>query len=149
MRLIKLSGVPHPESDGGKSMPIYVDADRIVYIERSTAFMGNLAKRNAYNDNMSSFYDEVCRIEGALKQLQLQAMEIGIDNQVAARQWGEVSTAAGELRAAYSLTNSVKGPWEHPGVPCTTIGLALISDNGQQLSRLHVMESPDQIVGML
>lgn len=76
-------------------------------------------------------------------------MKIDTENQVAMRNWQRIAEAAADIKVAYNLANSIKGPWEHPPFPCTTIGLALINDNGQQLSRLHVQETPEQVVEII
>ncbi len=98
---------------------------------------------------MSSLYDEMERIEGQVRGIQNLAVKLGEENRVGEQQWHLILNAANDLKVAYNLLNTVKPPFERPPIACSTIGLALISDNGQQLSRVHVLETPEQIVAKL
>lgn len=149
MNLIKLTGLPHPEMNGGKSGTIYVDANRIVYLETSAAFQANNRQRQRSNEAVSCLFDEIQRVERALRETQVSAVNIENPEPAAMKNWNVVAAAARDLKDAYDLIHAVRGSLEYPPVVCTTIGLALINDNGQQLSRLHVMETTDQIAALI
>lgn len=146
MRLIQLTSVPNPDIDAGKSSPVLVDAERVVYVERSLRFSPRAGAHEEYTALCGSLFDELGRVEGLVKQTELKLINMEAENTVVHRNWHTIAGAAADLKVAYNMLNSVRGPWNHPPQVCTTIGLGYGNDSGSgALARLHVAETVDEV----
>ena len=136
MRLVKLTGMPHPDY-GNQSKPLYVNPERITYIERSFSGWYKEHVREEFNQTLQRLHEEVERIVSEIRGLGVSMeiednakLSISLRDQIAALQ------AAAQLVARASTQ-----PLEHPRVECTTIGLSYADGSGT--ARVHVMESPE------
>lgn len=142
--LIKLTGIPHPDVNGGQSWPIYIDATRVLFITRSihrpVKMMNSNLKAELYDD----LYDSTRRLHEHLQKV----WPTEIDNQEAAA-WAKTMTMASQaVNEAYSQWNrSYRADEFWAPVECTEIQLACGTalEHGVMLARMWCMEQPDEV----
>ena len=146
--LIKLTTVPHPDLNGGKPQPCYIDASRVLLIIGHYCQHPKLGSIEANREA----YERLSAAAHALasKANQYEVLDL---TDPAAVAWiktiqgacSEMSHAANEWGRAYSL-----GAY-HPRVDCTEVQLACGTalEHGVMLTRVWVMESPVEVAEMV
>lgn len=142
--LIKLTAVPHPDINGGKSFPMYVDASRILNITRTMnqhVRMDRVAlKREAYDE----LYHGIQRLN---KQMQ-QKMPVTIETEGAERWAREIHAVSHEIEANYqSWRSAYRAEDFYDQFECTELQLACGTalEHGVMLARCWVTEQPDEV----
>lgn len=147
-RLIKLTGVAHPDMNGGRPQPVYIDSTRVLSI--APAFVA-LHKEGAYERQrqaIESLHEEVSRV---VSELNAQEPNFHPDNEAEAAQtqtWMRAKDAAASLSAAANMCTKYANQTEtHPRVPCTEVCLACGTglEHGVMLMRVMVSETPEQV----
>ena len=134
MRLIKLTGMPHPDY-GNQSKPVWIDAERVTYMERSFTGWMKEGVVDESRQALHALHDEVQRVGDQLRRM------TNFDNERAAFNTVELRDTYAALAAAAGALNQVASrPQYHKRVECTTIGV----DCGYQ-TIVHVIESPDEV----
>ena len=143
MRLVKLTGMPHPDA-GGKSWAVYVDAERVLYIERGYSAWLQERTQESFRQSLQQLYEEVERVA-----VQLQKVSVNFEDPQVAKLSVELRDSSSALQAAAGLCGrwSAAAPF-HPRAECTTIGLAY-EGSGNTLARVHVTESPERCAELI
>ena len=144
MSMIKLTGLPNPDLNGGKSSPVFVDASRVVYIERSATSFSKEGAQEAYRQARVCLYDEVNRVMETMKRIKFEP-----ENETDMANWVQIRDIAQSLSIAYNMTNTGEGNFYHPRIECTTIGIAYGDGSGNKLAHFHVMESPEEVAAIM
>jgi hypothetical protein len=145
--LIKLTGVPHPDLNGGKPQPIYIDASRVLLIiqgHQTYPKIGSIeANREAY-EKMARFAHELAtKVNDYTPDMMDPAAVAWLRTMSGAAQ--ELSHAAHEWGRAYSVGNF------HPMIECTEVQLACGTalEHGVMLTRVWVSETPEQVYAIV
>jgi len=145
--LIKLTGIPHPDINGGKSAPVYIDPTRVLVITRATTRQAKYKSIEAHRQAMNSLHEEVQRVSGELQNIPGMFVETEGDAKKI-EGWAHVKEAAGALSAAYGLVARTQAePEYHPDVECTNVSMACGTglEHGVMLCRVDVVESPEEV----
>ena len=155
MSLIKLTAIPHPDLNGGKPYPVYVDHTHIVLIELTKTSQQRYGWREQAHALVCSFWDEVQRVDGELQASAPQKMvpdseeeaeRIGKD----LKRWTQRKDIAASIHAAFGIMNQQQQtPQFHPPVECTCIQLSVPNAQFAMLPAVYVTESPDQVAEMV
>ena len=140
--LIKLTGTPNPDLNGGKPSPVYIDASRVLLICPSYIEPPRL--------------DEVNRRKGLLSRIWAGAETLhekvssyipNMTDPVALEWMQTVRAACGEVSEAYRAINRIGPDAFHPRVECTEIQLACGTalEHGVMLTRVWVNETPEEV----
>lgn len=147
MALIKLYSLPHPDLNGGRSQPVYIDASRVLLITRSHHQHPKIGAIEAAQELHRKLY------EGTEK---LNAMVNGyvpkMDDPTAVGWMRVANNTAHEVCEAYRLFGAAKGMGAyHPMVECTEVQLACGTalEHGVMLTRVWVTESPEQVADLV
>lgn len=152
MRLIKLTGIGHPDIDGGRPSAVYVDPTRILTVEAGTTQYPKHMSIENHRQTLNGLFEEVERVVGEAKQ---RRVHHDPQNEQHCREndtflWARDSAAA--LTAAYQLVaRTASTPELYPLMPCTTLSLACGTglEHGVMLSRVFVKESPEDVAKLM
>jgi hypothetical protein len=141
--LIKLTGVPHPDLNGGKPQPIYIDASRVLLIIQGHQ---RYPKIEAV-ERGRELLDQLWRLSADLARRANEYIPDFTDP--VAMEWvKKIATAAMAVNDAYgSWAKSYQQGDYHPMVECTEVQLACGTalEHGVMLTRVWVSESPDEV----
>ena len=145
--LIKLTGVPHPDLNDGKSMPVFIDASRVLLISQGWHEYPKIGAIERQRD----LYHKLYKLTEELAEKVSSYMPSMTD-----------PIAVGWLRTAQTAAQAVSGAYRdwgashnqslfHPRVECTEIQLACGTalEHGVMLTRVWVTESPEEVYGIV
>lgn len=148
MSLIKLSGVPHPDLNGGKAQPVFIDASRVLLISggyQQHPKIGAIElKREVYDDLYSG-------IQRLTKMIQ-DKTPAEIDTQQTAAWAKDMHMLAHELQDAYGAwARAYRTEDYYPRLDCTEVHLACGTalEQGVMLTRVWVTESPEHVYSLV
>jgi len=127
--------MPHQDY-GNQSKPVWIDADRVTYMERSFTGWIKEGVQEEHRQALQALHDEVRRVGDQLRRLtnfsdeRAQSITVELRDHYAA-----LSAAAG------AINQVVTKPQYHERAEGTTIGI----DCGYQ-THVHVLETPDEVV---
>lgn len=146
--LIKLTGVPHPDLNNGQPQSLYVDASKVLIIERTRTAYAQEESAERHRQARQFLFEEVDRVGREVSELRSTIIP---DNEHEAHEvdrWVRARQAAADLSNAYHLVSRIAGdPGYHPRVDCTCISLSCGTalEQGVMLSRVFVVELPDEV----
>lgn len=144
MALIKLTGVPHPDLNGGVAQPVYIDASRVLLIcqgHHQFPKIGSLERNHENYSRLRSGAEKLAEIVNGYIPKMDDPTAVGWMRvaQVAAQ---AVSDAARSWREAAGLQDY------HPRMDCTEVQLACGTalEHGVMLTRVWVSETPEEVM---
>lgn len=147
MPLIKLTGIPHPDLNGGKPQPVYIDASRVLLISQGHHQYPKLGSIERNTDRHKEM------ITGADKLATMVNDYVPSMSDPIAVEW--MTRARGVAQEVVSAVNAY-GKWSrtedyHPRVDCTEVQLACGTalEHGVMLTRVWVSETPEQVYAAL
>lgn len=146
--LVKLTGIPHPEINGGVPWSVYVDPTRVLLITRATHRQTKLLAA----EERRALYDDM---RGNVEQLNLlltKKWPNEIDTQQASERAKELHMMANAVNdACVNWSRSYRAEEVHPAIECTELQLACGTgmEHGVMLARVWVSESPEQVAAKL
>ena len=150
MAFIRLTAIPHPDINEGKSYPVYVDSEHIVLIERGKTSQEKWAWRDQQHDAVSRFWDEVQRIDGEIRANVGKLVPDNEEEMKETRVWAQRRDIASSINAAYGIVNQMsQQPARYPAVECTCIQLAVPNARFTMLPAVFVTETPEQVAQLL
>jgi hypothetical protein len=130
--------MPHPDY-GNQSKPVWIDADRVTYMERSFTGWIKEGVQEEHRQALQVLHDEVRRVGYQLRLM------TNFDDERAAHITVELRDNYAALSAAAGAINHVvTKPQYHERAECTTIGI----DCGYQ-TIVHVLETPDEVTEII
>jgi hypothetical protein len=147
MALIKLTAIPHPDLNGGKPQPVYIDASRVLLIlgsHHQHPKIGSVERKR----------EEYMRLRAGAQKLAeiVDGYMPKMDDPIAVG-WMRTAqmSAAAVSEAAREYFNALGEPDLHERVDCTEVQLACGTalEHGVMLTRVWVSESPDEVVGKI
>lgn len=150
--MIKLTGIPNPDVNGGKSQPVYIDGTRVLVIEPSAMRLLKKGSNEAWNQAMNSLHDEVQRIASELGTYPISMVVDSEESEKRLNDWTRAKEAASSLSAAYGIVAKAGiSAAHHPEIECTAVSLACGTglEHGVMLCRVYVVESPEEVARMI
>jgi hypothetical protein len=141
MRLIKLTQLPHPDVDGGRGGPIFINSDSIISIERCRVGYEMEGRIEQYRQTLSSLHNEVMRVSAQLERINIdfERPEDSTKDVMDARE------CASALKSAYALLQHTASiGLTHPRVDCTCVNLL----GNSVCLKVFVTETPEQVASM-
>lgn len=141
--LIKLTGVPHPDLNGGKPQAVYIDASRVLLIAQNWHRYPKIGVQDSYNELHSKLF--LATSELAEK---VSGYIPSMSDPVAVGWMQTAQVAAGAVSEAYRNWGAAHNEQAfHPRVECTEVQLACGTaiEHGVMLTRVCVTESPDEV----
>ena len=151
MKLLELTAIPHPDINGGKPYPVYVNPDHIVMIELSKTSQERYGWREQQHDLAVRFWEEVQRCDSdmtasAPKQMVPDSEEAMTKINDVLVQWTSRRDIASSIHAAYGLIAGHRDePKYYPPVECTCIQLAVPNARFTMLPAVYVTETPKEV----
>lgn len=145
--LIKLTGVPHPDLNGGNSQPLYIDASRVLLIARGWQQFPKIGSIDGKQELSRALYGAACRLQD-----HVNAYIPKMQDPVAVEWMMTARAAAMDVQNAYQKwTYGSKEQDYHPRVDCTEVQLACGTalEHGVMLTRVWVQESPEQVAAAM
>lgn len=142
--MIKLTGVPHPDINGGLPWPVYIDASRVLMITRTRHQQVKLLNAGLKRELYDDLYGATQRLTERLNK----DFPSTIDNEKAAG-WAKdlhmLAHAVNEAASAWG--RAFRNDDFHPDVECTELQLACGTalEHGVMLSRVWVSEAPEEV----
>lgn len=146
--LIKLTAVPHPDLNGGKPWPIYVDPRHVLFITRTVHHHVKLMHGDLKREVADDLYEHAQRLNKLLSEKWPNA----IDTSEAADWAKKLHMAGHAVNEAYQVwARAYREQDLHPRVECTEIQLACGTalEHGVMLARTWVTESPEQVADLV
>ena len=145
--LIKLTGVPHPDLNGGKAQPVYIDASRVLLICQGHVTypkIGAVERNRALYDDL---YRGACtlaeKVNGYIPQM-TDPVAVG---------WMKTANAAAvAVNEAYAAWGRAYNEGNyHPRVDCTEVQLACGTalEHGVMLTRVWISEPVDFVAELV
>lgn len=147
MALVKLTGVPHPDLNGGKPQAVYIDASRVLLITQGHHQFPKIGSIERKQELAQKFYDAACNLSDHVGKY-LPAM----DDPVALGWMNTARVTATEVQNAYQKYSYLSRSEDyHPRVDCTEVQLACGTalEHGVMLTRVWVSESPEEVSRIL
>jgi hypothetical protein len=152
MRLLKLTGIGHPDIDEGRQEAVFIDPSRILVIER--AHTAHLKERSSeeHRQALQQLWEEVQRVNDEAVAMPRTLMP---ESEHEARQmdrWMSAREASASLNAAYGLVSrALNQPAYHPRIYCTCVQLACGTglEHGVMLARVFVTETPEEVASQM
>lgn len=141
--LIKLTGVAHPDLNGGRPAPVYIDASRVLLISAGHTRHAKLDSA----DRKRLIYD---RLSAAAFELSQKVTDYVPDmaDKVALDWMMNARAGAAAVNEAYrAWAHAGREEDFHPRVDCTEVQLACGTalEHGVMLTRVWVSESPEEV----
>lgn len=137
-RFIQLTGVPHPDVGRGESQPIYIDADKVISIERTRvgyAKEGSLEEMRQITEKLARSL-RTAQISGLLNLTQIRSDE---EAKIV------IAAAAGLASAIDALVARPLEPETYPRIDCTMVTLSA----GQLWKTFFVTETPAEVAQLI
>lgn len=147
MSLLKLTAASNPDIDGGMPYPVYVDATRILCIQRASI---QFTKQEGIERKQKLSHE----LWAAAEKL-VDHVGVYIPNMTdpTAVEWMSRAREASQMvNQAYSLwSKAANQPESYPRQMCTEIQLACGTalEHGVMLARVYVQESPEDIYRLI
>lgn len=145
--LIKLTGVPHPDLNGGKAQSVYIDASRVLLICQSHVEHPKIGSVEEQRDLHVRIW------EAAMTLSQKVCAYVPDMTDPVAVGWMKTATAASHaVNSASNAIQHVSGRSAlHPSVDCTEVQLACGTalEHGVMLTRVWVSESPEEVANKI
>jgi hypothetical protein len=141
--LIKLTGVPHPDLNGGKPQPVYIDASRVLLIIQGHHQYPKIGAVEANQDMLQALWAGVNRLTDKVNGYVPE-----MHDPVAVKWMTEARSAAQQVSSAYADVRNAAGQIAyHPRVDCTEVQLACGTalEHGVMLTRVWVSETPEEV----
>jgi hypothetical protein len=142
--LIKLTAVQNPSIDGGRSEPCFIDASRVVAVQRARLTLikdETIKARERLADNVYAAAVKLWDTVGTYLP--------NMSDPVAVRWMQEARETASKVTQAHEIWQRCHRQLEanHPPVMCTEIQLACGAtfSEGVMVSRVWVTESPEEV----
>lgn len=149
--MLRLTGVPHPDVNEGKSSPIYVDPTRVLVIETSVTRFAKKGSQEAWRQAANSLHEEVIRVAAEASNPPSMVVD-SQESEQALNSYVRTREAAASLNAAYGLLTKagIDCAW-HEEIPCTVVSLACGTglEYGVMLCRVNVMEPPEEVARLV
>ena len=145
--LIKLTGVVHPDLNGGRPAPVYIDPSRVLVIAVSTQ---RFSKTGSFERNQE-LYGRL-RLSAEKLAEAVNGYMPKMDDPVAVEWLRTAQMAAHSVSEASRAWYSATGQQDyHDPIDCTEISLACGTalEHGVMLSRVWVSESPEEVAALL
>lgn len=148
--MLKLTAIPHPDLNGGKPYPVYVDPTHVVLIERGKTSQERYSWREQQHELTSLFWDEVQRTTGEMKQGMPSMAVQSSEDEEALRRWMGRRDIAASIQAAYGIVNEASREARYyPPVECTCLQLAVPNARFAMLPAVYVTETPEQVAALV
>lgn len=141
--LIKLTQLAHPDLNGGRPQPCYIDASRVLLICQGHFQYPKIGVAERNKELYDSFYNGVNKLADMVNDY-IPPMT----DPVAVGWMKTIQTASMEVQAAYRLWGSSYNRQDyHPRMECTEVQLACGTalEHGVMLTRVWVTETPEQV----
>lgn len=141
--LIKLTGVPHPDLNGGVGQPVYIDASRVLLITQGHHQYPKIGAVERKQELATKLYAASCALMD-----HVNAYVPKMDDPVAVEWMMTARASAMEVQNAYQKFSYVYRDRDyHPRVDCTEVQLACGTalEHGVMLTRVWVAESPEEV----
>jgi len=148
--LIKLTGIPNPDINGGRSSPVYIDPTRVLLIEASITRPVKKGSGEAWRQAISSLHDEVLRVSAEAANPPSMVVD-SEQSERAINSYMRTREAAAALNAAHGLVARSSIEAYHDEIACTCVSLACGTglEHGVMLARVSVLESPEEIARLI
>ena len=145
--LIKLTGLPHPDLNGGRHQPVYIDASRVLLIIQGWQQYPKIGSSERKHQLYSALYRAASelgeRVSGYIPSM----------SDPVALQWMKVAqAAAGAVSDAYRAWGAAYTQQDlHDRMECTEVQLACGTalEHGVMLTRVWVTESPQEVANII
>jgi hypothetical protein len=151
-RLMKLTGLVHPDINAGKPSPVYIDPVKILVIERGVHQQTKFGSLEAHRQAVWGLHDCVDMVRSELGALPKNIAPTSEDEAKQTDFWFRAKEAADQLNSAVHLVGQyAKDASMYPLTECTIVSLSCGTalEQGVMLSRVFVSETPDEIVAKL
>lgn len=141
--LIRLTGIPHPDLNGGNAQPIYIDASRVLLILGGYVTLPKLGSMEAHKE----LYDKLFIASRQLADAANSYMP-DMTDPTAVGWMRTIQMTAGDVNSAYKAWGSSYNQNDfYPRIDCTEIQLACGTalEHGVMLTRVWVSESPEEV----
>lgn len=141
--LIKLTGVPHPDLNGGRAQPVYIDASRVLLIAQGHHRFPKIGSVERHKQ----LYDRLYQGSSKLSDL-VNAYIPKMTDPIAVEWMSTAREAAGCVNDAY---RAWAGGWReedyHPSMDCTEVQLACGTalEHGVMLTRVWVSDPIEDV----
>jgi hypothetical protein len=144
MSLIRLTALPHPDLNGGKPWPVYVDRSRVLLITRSW----HQHVKIAHGDVKREVYDDLYSGARRLAKMVNDEMPMAIDDERTAKWAKEMHALCHDVNECYQAWGrSFRAEDFYERVECTEVQLACGTalEHGVMLTRVWVTDSPEDV----
>jgi hypothetical protein len=140
--LIKLTGVPHPDLNGGKPQPVYIDASRVLLICQGHFQYPKIGAVEENQERMMALWRGVNRLADKTNDYIPD-----FHDPVAVKWLQEVRAASALVSNAYADVRKADPNVFHPRMECTEVQLACGTalEHGVMLTRVWVSETPEEV----
>lgn len=146
--LIKLTALPHPDINGGRAWPVYIDPRMVMVITRCMHQHVKLL----HADLKRELYDDLFSSTQRLHKFLHEKWPEAIDTSESAAWAKSMNMAAGAVNDAYNAWGrAYRADDFHPKQECTELQLACGTalEHGVMLARVWVSESPEQVADLI
>jgi hypothetical protein len=147
MALIKLTGIPHPDLNGGRPNAVYIDASRVLLIIQGHCQHAKISsieqKQEEYGKLRAGAMRLTAVVDGYMPKMD-DPLAVG---------WMRTAQMAAHAvtEAAREWHNWIRENDYHPRVDCTEVQLACGTalEHGVMLTRVWVSETPEQVADLV
>lgn len=150
--LLKLTGLSNPDNDQGRQSAVYIDASRILVIERGRLGFAKQGSIEANRQATEILHQEVHRIANELTARVPSMVPENDRDAERVRMYMQAKDAAASLMAAFGeVSRTANSSDYYPAIDCTCISLACGTalEHGVMLSRVYVHETPEEVAEMI
>lgn len=144
--MIQLTAIPHPDINGGKPYPIFVDVEPILLIERTSHQQQRSDLRLRHNIAVSEFWEEAQRCTQELSK----TPRMDVDSEEGAQKvnaWVQRREISSAITAAFNQLNSMNKQADYyDPVECTVIQMGAQNSRYTMLPCVYVLETPEEVM---